>query len=110
MDFDPEVVRDVEEFKSQHEFLSKSPDSVWGNLLLIQNRHNKGSNELRGCVFSQRTVDGIQKSEINNKFMWFELLANVFGEKLGRYSKLEKDEIWKKAIRIHENWKREQLE
>ncbi|MBA9086855.1 arylamine N-acetyltransferase [Fontibacillus solani] len=109
VDFDPEVVGDVEEFKSQHEFLSKSPDSVWGNLLLIQNRHNKGSNELRGCVFSQRTIDGIQKSEITNKFMWFELVADVFGEKLDRYSKLEKDEIWKKVIRIHENWKREQM-
>lgn len=109
VDFAPEIVEDIEEFNSKHEFLS-SPDSVWRSLLLVQNRQQNGSNELRGCVFSQRNRNGIQKREIINKKAWFELLADVFDEKLNRYSKLEKDEIWNRVIQIHDQWRRENPE
>lgn len=106
VDFDPEVVEDIEVFKPNHEFLSTSPDSKWINLLLVRNRHREGSNELRGCIFSQRNDKGIQKNEIINRSLWFDLLGEVFGEKLDHFSKHEKDELWTKAIRIHEDWKR----
>lgn len=105
VDFDPEDTADMEEFNPMHHYLSASPDSVWINLLIVQNRHRAGSNELRGCLFSQRNGNGIVKSEITNRSSWFELLSDVFGEQLNQFSKQEKDELWTKVIRTHEEWK-----
>ncbi|MOA69450.1 hypothetical protein D3C78_1976530 [compost metagenome] len=70
----------MEEFKSEHEYLSTSTESTWVNLFIVRNRQQTGSNELRGCVFSQRNESGTTKSEITNRSLWFETLGEVFGE------------------------------
>ncbi|MNJ49869.1 N-hydroxyarylamine O-acetyltransferase [compost metagenome] len=108
VDIDPEDVKDIEEFIPKHEQLSSAPDSTWVDLLLVRNRHKTGSNELKGCVFSQRSEIGITKSEVTNRTSWFEILKEVFGEPLNHFSELEKDELWSKALKAHEEWKRNQ--
>ncbi|GAA0134028.1 arylamine N-acetyltransferase [Paenibacillus sp. YSY-4.3] len=108
VDIDPEAVPNMAEFIPKHEYLSSSPDSTWINLLLVRNRHKTGSNELRGCVYSRRDERGLAKSEITVRSEWFELLSDVFGEPLNHLSQLEQDELWTKALQVHEEWRRNQ--
>ncbi|MBU5442481.1 arylamine N-acetyltransferase [Paenibacillus sp. MSJ-34] len=106
VDIDPEAVQNMDEFIPKHHYLSSSPDSAWINLLLVQNRHKTGSNELRGCVYNRRDERGLIKNEITNRSEWFELLSDVFGEPLNHFSKHEKDGLWTKVLKTHEEWKR----
>ncbi|MBW5446547.1 arylamine N-acetyltransferase [Cohnella sp. CFH 77786] len=106
VDYDPEVLPSLEEFKPKHEHYSRSPESPWIDLFLVRHRHAGGSNELRGCVWSNRDGNGTRKTEIQTKTRWFEVLGDVFGETLANYSRLERDDLWKKARSKHEEWKR----
>ncbi|MFD1953283.1 arylamine N-acetyltransferase [Paenibacillus thailandensis] len=105
-DYAPDVVHDLEEFKPKHEIYSRSADSPWMNLFLVRHRHAAGSNELRGCVWIKREGRDIVKSEIQSKSQWLEILGDVFDEHLVSYSGQERDELWKKAWKLHEEWKR----
>ncbi|MNJ40058.1 N-hydroxyarylamine O-acetyltransferase [compost metagenome] len=108
VDFAAETVNNIAVFKPKHEHLSSSPDSTWVNLLLVQNRHKSGNNELRGCIFSQYEEQGTTKSEIPSRNTWFDILSEVFGEPLNHFTKLEKDDLWVKVLKTHEEWKRKQ--
>lgn len=108
VDFAPEELDGIGEFKPRHAFYSRSPESPWHGLFLVRNRHAGGSNELRGCVFSRRDADGIGKIELHTKARWLEVLGDVFQEHLVDYSRLERDELWKRVRKRHEEWKREQ--
>ncbi len=106
VDFAPEVVPDMEEFEPKHAFYSRSADSPWANLFLIQHRNASGSNELRGCIFSRREEQGIERTEILTKSQWLEVLGDVFGERLVHYSGQERDDLWKRVLNIHEEWRK----
>lgn len=105
VDFDPEVVGDLGIFDPKHEIYSRSAESPWINLFLVRQRHASGSNEVRGCIWSKRDLNGTVKTELETKSQWLEVLGDVFGERLVRYSSLERDELWKKVRDIHEQWK-----
>lgn len=108
VDFAPETVGSLDEFLPKHEFYSRSPESPWYNLFLVRQRHADGGNELRGCVWIRRQGDAVRKEELRTKSQWLEVLADVFGERLVRYTGLERDELWRKVYRLHEEWKRSQ--
>lgn len=109
VDVAPEIVTDMGAFAPQHEAYSRSPDSPWVRLFLIRHRHASGSNELRGCIWSRREADGIVKTEVSAKSQWFDVLADIFGERLAAYSRPERDELWSKVQRQHEAWKQAML-
>ncbi|NIK77106.1 arylamine N-acetyltransferase [Paenibacillus castaneae] len=109
VDFAPEIVESIEAFKSNHEYYSRSADSPWINLFLIRQRHAAGSNELRGCVWSKREFSGIEKTEINTKSQWFEVLGDIFNEHLVNYSIHEKDDLWNRVQKQHEDWKKSKI-
>lgn len=106
VDYAPEVVEDLEVFFPKHEFYSRSPESPWIDLFLVRHRHAAGSNELRGCVWNRREGTAIEKRELHIKSQWLEVLADVFGEHLVAYSKLERDDLWKRVHSLHEAWKK----
>ncbi|WP_199621879.1 arylamine N-acetyltransferase family protein [Paenibacillus alkalitolerans] len=106
VDYAPEAVYELDEFKPKHDHYSLSPESPWINLFLVRHRHASGSNELRGCIWSKRDGSGIEKIEIRTKSQWLEVLGDVFGERLVNYSNQERDDIWKKIVAKHEEWKR----
>ncbi|MFD1773099.1 arylamine N-acetyltransferase family protein [Paenibacillus rhizophilus] len=106
VDFAPEAVLNMKEFEQKHDHYSRSAESPWMNLFLIQHRHASGSNELRGCIWSKREKTGVEKVEIRNKSQWFEVLGDIFGEHLVNYSSQERDDLWKKVLRNHEEWKK----
>ncbi|RNB86894.1 arylamine N-acetyltransferase [Brevibacillus fluminis] len=106
VDFAPDVVESLEEFKPKHEYYSRHAESPWINLFLIRHRHATGSNELRGCVWSKYDKDGVHKTELQTKSQWLAVLGDVFGEHLVAYSDLVKDELWKRVSRAHEEWKK----
>ncbi len=106
VDYAPEAVDNLEEFFPKHEFYSRSPDSPWIDLFLIRHRHATGSNELRGCVWNRREGTTTEKIELHTKSQWLDVLAEVFGEQLVAYSKLEKEELWKRVHSLHEAWKK----
>ncbi|MNJ42284.1 N-acetyltransferase [compost metagenome] len=108
VDIDAMPVCNLDEFLPKHVYLSSSPDSTWIDMLLLRNREKAASNELRGCVYSRRDEHGLAKSEITHRSEWFELLSDVFGESLNHFSQLEKDELWSKALKAHEEWKKDQ--
>ncbi|MGC5324202.1 arylamine N-acetyltransferase family protein [Brevibacillus sp. SYSU BS000544] len=106
VDYDPEVVDELEEFYPKHEHYSRSANSPWINLFLVRHRHATGSNELRGCVWSKREKHVIEKIEILSKSQWFEVLGDIFGEHLVNYSKQARDDLWNKVQAINEQWKK----
>ncbi|MBB6673081.1 arylamine N-acetyltransferase family protein [Cohnella nanjingensis] len=106
VDYAPEVVTGMETFEPQHEQYVRSPSSPWIQLFLVRHRHAEGSNELRGCIWSRRDRDGLTKTELQTRSQWFEVLGDVFHEPLVRYDRQERDEIWRKVSRLHEEWKR----
>ncbi|NOU96622.1 arylamine N-acetyltransferase [Paenibacillus sp. LMG 31456] len=106
VDVAPEIVHDLKTFEPQHEHYSRSADSPWINLFLVRQRHASGSNELRGCVWSKRDFHGIEKTELQSKSQWLEVLGDIFGEHLVNYSRQDREELWKKVRNIHEQWKR----
>jgi len=110
VDFAPEELEDIEEFKPRHEFYSRSPESPWHQLFLVRNRHAEGSHELRGCIWSRRDANGIEKIEIRSKSQWLEVLGDVFREHLTAYSRLERDELWHCVWKRHEEWKKEKMQ
>ena len=106
VDFAPEEVEDIGPFIPKHQHYSRSQDSPWINLFLIRHRHASGGNELRGCIWSKRGKDGVEKIELKTKSEWLDVLYDVFGERLTAYSALEREELWKKTKAIHEDWKK----
>ncbi|NGM85615.1 arylamine N-acetyltransferase [Paenibacillus sp. 7124] len=106
VDYAPEVVLDMEEFKMKHDYYSRSADSPWLNLFLIRQRHAAGGNELRGCIWSKRENRNVETTEILTKSHWLEVLGEIFGEHLVNYSSLERDDLWKKVLKNHEEWKK----
>ena len=106
MDVDPASVDGMTEFASQHLHLSQSPGSAWRKLLILKNRCATENHELKGCVFTVRDRNGSHQSEIEQRSVWLDILADVFGEYLPDYSTSQQHALWDKVIRSHEDWKR----
>jgi N-hydroxyarylamine O-acetyltransferase len=108
VDVAPEIIDDIQAFVPKHEHYSRSPESPWINTFLVRHRHESGSNELRGCVWSKREEDRIQKIELQTESEWLDVLADVFGERLVAYDKTDRHALWLKTRKLHEEWKRAQ--
>ncbi|MCD1261131.1 arylamine N-acetyltransferase [Paenibacillus athensensis] len=106
VDYAPDVVPGPGAFERQHEMYSTSADSPWINLFLVRQRHATGSNELRGCMWNRRGPQGMEATELRTMADWLGVLGDVFGEKLVRYSALEREALWNKTLALHETWKR----
>lgn len=107
VDVAPEVISDISAFVPQHQHYSTSPDSPWVNTFLLRHQHDGGSNELRGCVWAKRDEHGIIKTELQTQSEWLDVLGEVFGEKLVAYDQTARDSLWKKNVKLHEEWKRQ---
>ncbi|MGN8228213.1 arylamine N-acetyltransferase family protein [Paenibacillus polymyxa] len=110
VDFSPAVVQDLEEFMPKHHFYSRSAESPWFNLFLIRQRQALEANELRGCIWKRRGLHSLEKIELDKKSQWLEVLADVFGEPLVNYSRQERDELWKRVLAAHIEWKKSMTE
>lgn len=106
VDYAPDVVNSLVLFKSNHEFYSRSPESPWMELFIVRQRHEQGMNELKGCIWRKWSGNTLDKIEISSKSEWFEILAGIFHEPLVNYSMIERDLIWDKVNRQHQNWKK----
>jgi len=106
MDVDPGTVVGMAEFEANHRHLSLSPYSPWVNLLILKNRCAAKTHELKGCVLTIRDENGVHKSEVEYQSAWQDLMADVFGEHLPDYSLSQRNSLWDKVIRTHEQWKR----
>jgi arylamine N-acetyltransferase len=95
---------EVKEFIPKHLELSTSPNSPWVNLLLVRNRTADGANVLKGCIYTRRDHSGIRKFLLDKQAEWFEALSDIFGEHLANYSIRNRDELWSKVLRKHEEW------
>lgn len=109
VDIDAEVLEGLEEFIPKHDFYSRSPESLWFHIFLIIQRDADESNELRGCVWSKHDKNGLTKIEVESKSQWFDILGDVFGEHLVNYSRLERDDLWKRVEAAHLEWKAAKL-
>lgn len=106
VDYAPDVVNSLELFKSNHAFYSRSPESPWMDLFIVRQRHEQSMNELKGCMWRKWSGNTLEKIEITSKSEWFEILADIFNEPLVNYSMIERDLIWDKVNRQHQNWKK----
>ena len=109
MDVDPGTVVGMAEFETNHLHLSRSSDSPWVKLLILKNRCAAETHELKGCIFTVRDKHGVHRSEVDDQAAWLEILADVFGERLPDYSLSQRNALWEKVIRSHEEWKQSSL-
>lgn len=105
VDIHHQAVSDLEPFKNNHEFYSRSQQSPWWDVFILRQRDESVSHELRGCMLKTIDATGVQYTEIVNKPDWLNLLHDIFGEELIRYNTLEKDELWHRVQQAHEVWK-----
>ncbi|MFC4102008.1 arylamine N-acetyltransferase family protein [Paenibacillus xanthanilyticus] len=110
VDFAPEPVSDLALFHPNHAHYSQSPDSPWMNQFLVRQRGERAMNELRGCVWKAWDADGCTTTLVEKKEDWQALLADVFGERFVAYTDDERDSIWARVLKQHEDWKREREE
>ncbi|GIP00507.1 arylamine N-acetyltransferase [Paenibacillus lautus] len=104
VDYAPDAVNSLELFKSNHAFYSQSPESPWMDLFIVRQRHELGMNELKGCIWRKWSGKALDTVEISSKSEWFEILADIFNEPLVNYSVIERDLIWAKVCKQHQNW------
>ena len=109
MDVDRGTVGGMAEFETNHLHLSRSPDSPWVKLLVLKNRCAAETHELKGCIFTVRDKNGAHRSEVDDQADWMDILADVFGEHLSDYSLSQRNALWNKVIRTHEEWKQSSL-
>ncbi|MDQ6422911.1 arylamine N-acetyltransferase [Paenibacillus sp. LHD-117] len=108
VDVASDVLEDLSVFYPKHEHYSTSPESPWIRTFLVRHRHATGSNELRGCVWSRRDGDRVEKIELSTQSRWRDVLGDVFGERLVAYDSAGRDALWGKVHAMHEEWKRAQ--
>ncbi|MCM3782308.1 arylamine N-acetyltransferase [Neobacillus mesonae] len=107
VDYAPNTASSLMGFQENHNFYSRSPESPWLNQFLLRLRNEKEIHELKGCIWKKWDQNGVHKTEIVSKKEWIEILADIFHEDLILYSSLEREEIWKKLFRLHEQWRRD---
>lgn len=107
VDYAPEVIEDLKVFEPNHAHYSRSSSSPWMQLFLLRQRNGHETNELRGCVWKKWDRFGVHSTEIGSQNEWIEVMASIFKEKLIHYSSLERDELWKRVHKQHEDWKRQ---
>lgn len=110
VDFDAEPVSDIFAFQPNHDHLSQSSDSRWVNLSIAKNRDARGSNQLIGCVFTEHNETATRITEVTERACWFEVMKDVFGLQFQDYTRMERDELWKRVIGTHEAWKKVQAQ
>lgn len=108
VDYAPDWVSQLDEFIPKHEFYSQSIQSPWHKTFLLRQRDAQRSHELRGCMLRIHDAEGIRKMEIRTFNEWISTLTDVFHEPLVRYSKMEREEMWKQVQTAHEEWKKTQ--
>ena len=91
-------------FLESHRHLSTSPQSPWVNLVVVRNRDETGSNELKGCYFTRRDQGGVETRLVDSRSEWFDILADVFYEPLTDYDGPARELLWKKVAQKHEEW------
>ncbi|MBB3111141.1 hypothetical protein FHS18_003209 [Paenibacillus phyllosphaerae] len=107
VDFAPAAEPSLEGFWPRHQFYSTSSESPWIDTFLLRQRGAHVLNELRGCVWKQWDSSGMKTRELVVQSDWLDVLATVFHERLVAYSQLEREELWRRVMRQHEEWKRE---
>lgn len=104
VDVDGAIVPDLQMFEDHHRHLSRDSHSPWVNLVVVRNREQQGSNELKGCYFTRRDVSGAHMRIVEDQREWFELLSDVFYEPLWDYDGRRREALWRAVIRKHEEW------
>jgi len=72
--------------------------------MVVRNRDKTGSNELKGCYFTRRDVTGTHTRVVEVQREWFDLLADVFYERLGDYDGCQREALWRAVLAKHEEW------
>ncbi|NMP21753.1 hypothetical protein [Sulfobacillus harzensis] len=106
-DVDGTAVPDLEAFSENHRHLSQSPASPWINFVVVRNREKTGRNELKGCIFTRRDVGGEHSRILEGQREWFEILADVFYERLDDDDGRQRRALWRAVMVKHEEWLRQ---
>ena len=92
------------DFAAMHTQLSTSPDSGFVRTVAVMRRSGGRVQILRGCIFSERSGDDVSEREIRTSAEWWGIVNDGFGLAYGDVPKRERDELWGRIRRAHDEW------
>jgi arylamine N-acetyltransferase len=96
---------EMPEFAAQHERLSKSPESLFVQYMIVQRRDEEGVDIMVGLAL--RRVDGGQAAKprvFTERADWIDALRDVFGLRLVGAEPAALDRLWEKTLAAHQAW------
>ncbi|GAA3653611.1 arylamine N-acetyltransferase [Nonomuraea antimicrobica] len=102
MDFATEPA-EMSAFTGMHRHLTTSPESGFVRVAAVQRRDAYGVDSLRGLHLT-RLGAGAHSVTLDTSRDYYAALADVFLLPLDDVSAEEKDELWRKVNKAHENW------
>jgi N-hydroxyarylamine O-acetyltransferase len=96
------VPAEMPEFAAQHERLSKSPDSLFVQYLIVQRRDAEGIDVMVGLGLRRLGGGSGTKARVfTERAEWFDALRDVFGLRLVGADPAALDRLWEKALAAH---------
>jgi N-hydroxyarylamine O-acetyltransferase len=99
---------DLPAFAATHAFLSTSPESGFVKVVTVQRRHATGNDAIRGLVFARRDGDTQSETTLEERTIWQDALAEVFGIDLSGLGKPGIAKFHDRLLKAHESWLQEQ--
>ena len=93
----------MEDFATMHAFLST--ESSFATTVTVQRRAGARLEILRGCTYTERSVEGVRTTEVTERGDWWGLVLDHFGLSYGDLSADERSRLWRRVLHEHEAWR-----
>lgn len=96
---------EMADFAAMHAFLST--ESGFARTITVQRRIGSTVEVLRGCVYTETTVDASTVSEVTDPDAWWDLVVTHFGLGYHDVPVEEREALWRRTLEAHRVWRAE---
>ena len=93
----------MEDFAVMHTFLSTQ--SSFATTVTVQRRAGDRLEILRGCMYTERSVERSRTTEVTARGEWWDLVLDHFGLSYRDLTSAERASLWARVVREHEVWR-----
>jgi hypothetical protein len=96
---------EMADFAAMHAFLST--ESGFARTITVQRRIGSTVEVLRGCVYTETTVDASTVTEVTDPDAWWDLVVTHFGLGYHDVPVEEREALWRRTLEAHRVWRAE---
>lgn len=93
------------DFATMHAFLST--ESGFARTVTVQRRVEGRIEALRGCVYTERTLDAATVAELTDPDAWWDVVATHFRLDYHDMPAVERETLWHRTLEAHRAWQAE---